>query len=59
MGELNFRKRRAKYEHRFEGPKINGKRKQISKGVFNTKKEGLEAGTKALTEFNSTGIVFE
>lgn len=37
MAELNFRKRGTKWEYRFEGAKVDGKRKQISKGGFKTK----------------------
>lgn len=59
MSELNVRKRNQKWEYRFEGAKVNGKRKQISKGGFKTKKECLEAGTKALAKYNNAGIHFE
>lgn len=38
------------WEYRFESAKIEGKRNQISKGGFRTKKECMEAGTKALAE---------
>lgn len=58
MAEITTRKRGSKWEYRFEAAKINGKRKQISKGGFKTKKEALEAGTKALSEYNSSGIHF-
>ena len=44
MAELNTRKRNGKWEYRFEAAKIGGKRKQITKGGFKTKKECLEAG---------------
>lgn len=59
MAEINVRKRGDKWEYRFEGAKIDGKRKQISKGGFRTKKECLEAGTKALAEYNHSGLNFE
>lgn len=59
MSELSTRKRGNKWEYRFEGAKIDGKRKQISKGGFRTKKEALEAGTKALAEYNQSGLTFE
>lgn len=59
MAEINTRKRGNKWEYRFEAAKIDGKRKQISKGGFKTKKEALEAGTKALAKYNNSGLKFE
>ncbi|QUH18701.1 site-specific integrase [Alkaliphilus sp. B6464] len=59
MAEVNTRKRGDKWEYRFEAAKIDGKRNQISKGGFKTKKEALEAGTKALSEYNHAGMHFE
>lgn len=59
MSEINFRKRGTKWEYRFEGAKIDGKRNQISKGGFRTKKEAEEAGVKALAEYNNAGLRFE
>jgi len=59
MSDLNTRKRNNKWEYRFEGAKINGKRTQISKGGFRTKKDALAAGTKALAEYNNSGLHFE
>lgn len=59
MAEINVRKRGVKWEYRFESAKVEGKRNQISKGGFATKKECLEAGTKALAEYNSAGMHFE
>lgn len=59
MAEINTRKRGSKWEYRFEGAKIEGKRNQITKGGFRTKKEALEAGIKALSEFNNAGMHFE
>jgi len=58
MGELNYRKRGLKWEYRFEGATIDGKRKQISKGGFRTKNECMVAGTKALAEYNNSGFAF-
>ena len=57
MAELNIRKRGQKWEYRFEGSKIQGKRNQLSKGGFKTKRECVEAGTLALAEFNRAGIL--
>lgn len=59
MAEINVRKRGDKWEFRFEAAKIDGKRNQISKGGFKTKKEALEAGTKSLAEYNNAGMHFE
>lgn len=58
MAEVIARKRGTKWEYRFEAAKINGRRNQISKSGFKTKKEALEAGTKALSEYNASGIHF-
>lgn len=58
MAGLSTRKRGSKWEYRFEGAKIGNKRNQISKGGFDTKKAALEAGTKALAEYNHTGTYF-
>mgnify|MGYP000847255759 CR=1 FL=1 len=58
MAEVNTRKRGSNWEYRFEIASVGGKRKQKSKGGFRTKKEALEAGTKALNEYNNTGLTF-
>lgn len=55
---LSFRKRGTKWEYRFDGAKIDGKRQQITKGGFKTKKEAELAGTKALAEYNNVGRIF-
>lgn len=59
MSEINVRKRGQKWQYQFEAAKIKGKRKQITKSGFNTKKEALEAGVKALAEYNNSGLHFE
>lgn len=59
MAEINVRKRGKKWEYRFEAAKINGRRNQISKGGFSTKKEALQEGTKALNQYNNSGLAFE
>lgn len=59
MSEINVRKRGKKWQYQFEAAKIEGKRKQITKSGFNTKKEALEAGVKALAEYNDSGLHFE
>lgn len=58
MADINCRKRGLKWEYYFEGAKIDGKRKRISKGGFDTKKAALEAGVKALNEYNNSGLHF-
>lgn len=64
MAQVNVRNRKKadgsnNWEYRFEAASIDGKRKQISKSGFKTKKECLEAGTKALAEYNKSGNTFE
>lgn len=59
MSEINVRKRGKKWQYQFEAAKIEGKRKQITKSGFNTKKEALDAGIKALAEYNNSGQHFE
>lgn len=64
MAQLNVRDRnknnpekKPNWEYRFEGAKINGKRKLISKSGFRTKKEALDAGNKALNEYTNGGQI--
>jgi len=59
MSEINVRKRGQKWQYQFEAAKVEGKRKQITKSGFNTKKEALDAGVKALAEYNNSGLHFE
>ena len=66
MAKINVRDRnknvpdkKPNWEYRFEAAKVDGKRKHISKSGFRTKKEALEAGTKALAEYNQAGLHFE
>lgn len=71
MAKLNIRNRNAgkldkngkvkppNWEYRFEGAKVDGKRKHISKAGFKTKKEAEIAGTKAMAEYNNAGLHFE
>lgn len=51
MAQINTIKRGNKWQYRFEGKIVDGKRKQYSKSGFLTKKEALIAGTKALNEY--------
>ena len=59
MSEVNIRKRGKKWQYQFEVAKIKGKRKQVTKSGFNTKREALEAGTSALNAYNSSGQLFK
>lgn len=59
MSEINVRKRGQKWQYQFEAAKVEGKRKQITKSGFKTKKEALEAGVKALAEYNNSGTHFK
>lgn len=58
MAGISYRKRGNKWEYRFEAAKINGKRKQITKGGFATKKEASIAAAKAYDEYHNSGDVF-
>lgn len=53
---INIRKRNNLYEYRFEAGKVNGKRKQISKSCFKTKRDAYLAGQKAYDEFINGGV---
>lgn len=59
MGELRTRKRGKTWEWSFEGAKVEGKRKPISKGGYRTKAEALAAGTQAKAEYDNTGRSFK
>lgn len=58
MGELRTRKRGKSWEWSFEGAKIGGKRKPISKGGYRTKADALAAGTQAKAEYDNAGSHF-
>lgn len=58
MAELGLRKKGAGWEYYFEGARVNGRRKKISKGGFRTKGEANRAGTQALHEYLNGGSVF-
>ena len=49
------RKKPANWEYRFPIASVNGKRQHASQAGFNTQKEALEAGTKALAEYLNAG----
>ena len=59
MAEVTARKRGTKWEYRFEGVSIDGKRKQYSRSGFKTKKEALIEGNARYAQYNKTGIDFE
>lgn len=50
--------KKANWEYRFEGAAVAGRRQQISKSGFSTKKEALNAGAAALAEYNRSGTSF-
>ena len=57
MADINARKRGKKWEYYFEIAKMDGKRKRISKGGFNTKAEAVSEGVKAMHEYQIAGTV--
>lgn len=59
MADINVRKRGTKWQYQFEAAKIDGKRKQITKSGFKTKKQALEAGIEALNTYNNSGSSFK
>lgn len=58
MAEVVARKRGSTWSYSFELAKVDGKRKRKEKGGFRTKKEALEAGTKAKAEYDNSGQAF-
>lgn len=58
MAKLNIKKRGSSWQYRFEVAPVDGKRKQVSKSGFKTRKEAEVAGTKAMAEYNNSGVVF-
>lgn len=53
------RKRGSTWSYYFDLGKVDGKRKKKEKGGFHTKKEAEAALTKAVNEYNNSGMVFE
>lgn len=51
-------RKKPNWEYRFEAAQVNGKRKQISKSGFPTKKDALIAGNQALSAYNNSGQIF-
>lgn len=58
MSNVIARKRGNKWEYRFEGVSVAGKRKQFSKCGYQTKKEALDAGLLAYNDYKNTGRRF-
>lgn len=54
----NGEKLKANWEYRFNAAPIAGKRKQIQASGFSTKKEAVEAATKAYQEYILGGSIF-
>lgn len=59
MADISARKRGDKWYYSFEAASIDGKRKRIERVGGKTKKEALEKGIKALSEYNNSGQHFE
>lgn len=59
MSGLNITKRGDQWQYRFDVAKIGKKRKQVSKSGFRTRREAVQAGTKALAKYNQGGLVFK
>lgn len=53
------RKRGSTWSYYFDLGKVDGKRQKKEKGGFKTKKEAEAALTKAMSEYNNAGVVFE
>lgn len=55
---LSYRKRGDTWEYRFDKVTVNGKRKQMTKSGFKTKREAEQAGIKAYNEYMQNGEAF-
>lgn len=53
---VNARRHGKGWEYYFEGAKVNGKRTQIRKGGFRTKKDALAHGVQAKADYDKTGL---
>ena len=58
MSEITVRKRGKYWKYSFEGAKIEGKRKRISKSGFRTKADASAAGIKAKNSMKPDFISF-
>ena len=59
MATVHARRRGNKWEYRFEAASVGGVRKQICKSGYLSKKEAMEAGAKAYSDYTQAGAVFE
>ena len=61
MAQVRVRKRGKTFSHIFEAGKIDGKRKVVEKGGFQTKPEAYKAGVAAYNDFlhGNIGIMSE
>ena len=59
MGKVSTRKRGKTWQYYFQLASVNGTRKWKTGSGYRTKAEAQAAGTKALAEYNSTGIAFK
>lgn len=59
MGKVSTRKRGKTWQYYFQLASVNGTRKWKTGSGYRTKAEAQTAGTKALAEYNSTGIAFK
>lgn len=57
MANISLIKRNSFWQYRFDIAKQDGKRKQVSKSGFKTKKEAELAGIKALADYQNTNLV--
>lgn len=57
-GKVSTRKRGKKYEYRFEGAPVGGKRQWITRGGFATAGEAYAAGMTAWQEYRDSGLKF-
>ena len=57
--DKNGKPKAPNWQYRFQGAKVDGKRKWIQKSGFRTKKEAEIAGTQAMAEYNNAGLSFE
>lgn len=58
MAGVRCEKRGRYWQYVFEGAKVDGKRKRITKSGFRTKAAAAEAGAKAMAEYNEAGVRF-
>ena len=56
--KVNTRQRGKSWSYYFDTAKIDGKRKKIEKGGFDSEENAYLAGVKAYDEYNTSGDVF-